>query len=144
MEQQHPIDKAGSTTSFSSEDAFPEVSLPAEKLKLLINVIVVKRMKIMLMWQNECWLVMFSRAKWIKLIIIQLARDNSNTINESNNTAFDKPSIFVTRDSYYYLVQDSDILENIVDLIHKEGLGIYLAFFICSTHKGPITVMARV
>ena len=35
---QHPIDKAGSTTSVSSEDAFPKVSLPAEKLKLFINV----------------------------------------------------------------------------------------------------------
>ena len=76
--------------------------------------------------------------------MIQLARDNSNTINESNNTAFKKPSIFVTRDSYYYLVQDSDISENIVDLIHKEGRGIYLAFFVCSTHKGPISVMTRV
>ena len=37
---QNPIDKAGSTpsTSFSSEDAFPMVSLPAEKLKLFINL----------------------------------------------------------------------------------------------------------
>ena len=35
---QHQIDKAGSTTSFSSEDAFHKVSLPAEKLKLFINV----------------------------------------------------------------------------------------------------------
>ena len=37
---QHPIDKAGSTPStlFSSEDAFPMVSLLAEKLKLFINL----------------------------------------------------------------------------------------------------------
>ena len=27
----HPIDKAGSTTSFSSEDAFPSVGLSAKK-----------------------------------------------------------------------------------------------------------------
>ena len=32
------IYKAGSTTSFSSEDAFPKVSLPAEKLKAFIGV----------------------------------------------------------------------------------------------------------
>ena len=35
---QHPIGKACSKTSFSSEDAFPNVSLSAEKLKLYINV----------------------------------------------------------------------------------------------------------
>ena len=29
---QHPIDKAGSTTLFSSEDVFPRVSLSAKKL----------------------------------------------------------------------------------------------------------------
>ena len=34
---QHPIDKAGSTNSFNSEDAFAKVSLCAEKLKLFIN-----------------------------------------------------------------------------------------------------------
>ena len=27
----HPIDKAGSTTSFSSENVFPSVSLPGKK-----------------------------------------------------------------------------------------------------------------
>ena len=32
------IYKAGSTTSFSSEDAFPKVSLPAEKLKVFVGV----------------------------------------------------------------------------------------------------------
>ena len=35
--------------------------------------VIVKRMKIMLMPQDECWLVMFSRAKQIKLIMIQIA-----------------------------------------------------------------------
>ena len=34
---QHPIDEAGSTNSFSSEDASPKVSLPAKKLKPFIN-----------------------------------------------------------------------------------------------------------
>ena len=34
---QHSIDKAGSTTSFSSEEAFPIVNLSDEKLKLFIN-----------------------------------------------------------------------------------------------------------
>ena len=34
---QHSIDKAGSTISFSSEDAFPIVNLSDEKLKLFIN-----------------------------------------------------------------------------------------------------------
>ena len=33
----HPVDKAGSTTSFSSENTFPRVSLSAEKLKSFIN-----------------------------------------------------------------------------------------------------------
>ena len=59
--------------------------------------------------------------------MIQKAKDNGNTINDSNNTAFDEPKFFVTRDSYYYLLLDSDILEKIVDLIHKVGSGIYLA-----------------
>ena len=113
---QNPIDKAGSKTSFSSEDAFPEVSLSAEKLKLFMLVIA-KRMKIMLMSQDECWLVMFSRTKWIKLIMIQIPRDNGNTINDSNNTAFGKPSSFVTRDSSHYILLDSDMLQNIGDLI---------------------------
>ena len=34
---QHPIDKAGSTTSFSSENTFSSVNLSAEKLKSFIN-----------------------------------------------------------------------------------------------------------
>ena len=34
---QHPIDNAGSTTSFSSDAAFPSVSLSAKKLKLFVN-----------------------------------------------------------------------------------------------------------
>ena len=76
--------------------------------------------------------------------MIQIARDNGYTINDSNNTAFDKPNFFVRRDSSSYLLLGSDILEIIVDLIHKEGCGIYLAFVICTTHKEPITVMAVV
>ena len=34
---QHPIDSAGSTTLFSSDPAFPSVSLSAKKLKLFVN-----------------------------------------------------------------------------------------------------------
>ena len=33
----HPINKAGSTTSFNFENAFPSVSLSAKELKLFIN-----------------------------------------------------------------------------------------------------------
>ena len=33
----HPIDKAGSTTSFSSENTFSSVSLSTDKLKSFIN-----------------------------------------------------------------------------------------------------------
>ena len=33
----HPFDKAGSTMSFSSEDAFPSVSLSAKNPKLFID-----------------------------------------------------------------------------------------------------------
>ena len=106
----------------------------------LIILVIVKRMKIMLMWQDECWLVRFSRKKWIKLIIIQIARDNGNAINDSNSTAFNKPSFFVTRYSYHYLLLNSNILDEIADLIHKEGRRIYLSFVVCSTHKEPITV----
>ena len=106
---QHPIDKADSKTSFSSEDAFPKVSLSAEKLKLFM-LVVAKKMKIILMTQDECWLVMFSRTKWIKLIMIQIPRNDGNTINDSNNTAFGKPSSSVKRDSSYYLLLDSDML----------------------------------
>ena len=36
-------------------------------------------------------------------------------------TAFDKPRIYTATDSYCYLLPDSDILENIIDSIHKEG-----------------------
>ena len=50
--------------------------------------------------------------------MVQVARDNGNTINDIKNTAFNKPSFFVSKDSYYYLLLDSDVLENIVDLIH--------------------------
>ena len=35
---QHPIGKTCSKNSFSSEDAFPNVSSSAEKLKLYVNV----------------------------------------------------------------------------------------------------------
>ena len=38
--------------------------------------------------------------------MIQIARDNGYRINDSNNTAFDKPNFFVTRDSSYYLLLD--------------------------------------
>ena len=65
---------------------------------------------------------MFNKTKWIKLIMIQIAGYNGNTINDSNNTAFGKPSFFVTRDSYSYLPLDSDI-------IYKEGSRIYLGLF---------------
>ena len=34
--------------------------------------------------------------------MIQVARDNGNTINDSKNTPFDKPIFLLTRDSYYY------------------------------------------
>ena len=81
-------------------------------------LVIVKRMKIMLMWHDECWLVVFNRTGRIKLIMVQVARDNGNTINDIKNTAFNKPSFFVSKDSYYYLLLDSDVLENIVDLIH--------------------------
>ena len=74
----------------------------------------------------------------------RLTKTKRNTINDSNNNAFDKPSFFVTRDSYYYLLIDSDISKNIVDLIRKEGSGIYLDYVVCSTHKAGITVMAGV
>ena len=47
--------------------------------------------------------------------------ENVNTINESKNTTFDKSSFYPERDSYYYLLLDPDILEDLVYLIHKMG-----------------------
>ena len=41
--------------------------------------------------------------------------------DSKSNTIFDKPSFYEARDSSYYLLLDSDILESIVDLNHKEG-----------------------
>ena len=79
---------------------------------------------------------MFCRTKGIKLIIIQIPRNYGTTINDSNNTAFDKSIFLIARDSYYYLLLDSDSLENTVDLIHKEGRKIFLGFVRCSTHTG--------
>ena len=38
----------------------------------------------------------------------------------TKNTTFDKSSFYSARDLYYLLL-DSYILENTVDLIHKEG-----------------------
>ena len=56
-----------------AEDAFPSVNFSPKKCNFLPVRVIVKRMKIMLMPQDECWLVMFSRAKQIKLIMIQIA-----------------------------------------------------------------------
>ena len=66
----HPIYKAGSTTSFSSEDAFPSISWSAKKLKFSLMIVIVKRMKTMFILQDKYWLVMLSRTKQIKLIMI--------------------------------------------------------------------------
>ena len=41
--------------------------------------------------------------------------------DSKSNTIFDKPSCYEARNSSYYLLLDSDILESIVDLNHKEG-----------------------
>ena len=48
---------------------------------------------------------------------------------------FDKPSFFVARYSSYYLLLDSDIIGNIVDLIHKEDSGIYSSVVKYIWHK---------
>ena len=45
--------------------------------------------------------------------------ENVNTINGSKNTTFDKSSFYAERNSYYYLLLDPDILEDLIDLIHK-------------------------
>ena len=49
---------------------------------------------------------------------------SKNTINDTKSTTFDKSIFYAARDSYYYLPLDSDVLENKVNLIHKEGSGI--------------------
>ena len=40
------------------------------------------------------------------------------------NPTFDERSFYAARDSSYYVLLDSDTLENIVDLIRREGGGI--------------------
>ena len=54
--------------------------------------------------------------------------ENVNTILTVIKTIFDKKSLYEERDSsyyFYYLLIDSDILRNVVDLVHiKEGGGI--------------------
>ena len=62
--------------------------------------------------------VMFS--KYIKRMIIKM--DNVSDIKRS--TYFDKSSFYAERDSSSYLLRDSNILENIVGLIHKEDAGV--------------------
>ena len=69
---QHPIVKAGWTSSFSSEDVFPSASLSAKNFLLMI--VTVTRMKRILISQDECWQVMFRRTKWIKFVMIQIVR----------------------------------------------------------------------
>ena len=50
----HPIDKVGSTASFSYEDAFPSVTLSVKNLNLLLMIVIVKTIEIMLMLHDEC------------------------------------------------------------------------------------------
>lgn len=46
----HLINRAGSTTSFSHEDAFPSVGLSAKKTEtFLLMIVIVKRIKIISM-----------------------------------------------------------------------------------------------
>ena len=41
----------------------------------------------------------------------------------AKNTTFDKSRFFEERDSYYYFLLSSDMLENMVNLIYREGRG---------------------
>ena len=50
--EQHPIDKVGSTTAFSSEDAFPSAYL-LKSWNFSLMIVIVKRIQIMLMSQDE-------------------------------------------------------------------------------------------
>ena len=65
-------------------------------------------------------LMLTSYVQQDKIITMQI--DNADTINDSNHTTFDKSSFHKENDSYYYLLLDTDILENIVDFTRiKEG-----------------------
>ena len=62
--------------------------------------------------------------------------------DSKSNTIFDKPSFYEARDFSYYLLLDSDILESIVDLNHKEGGEIQASLYVVNTNrngKGHIT-----
>ena len=48
--------------------------------------------------------------------------DNVNTVGHGKNAPFDRSSSHSARDSSYYLLGDSDILENIVDLMTESKL----------------------
>ena len=63
--------------------------------------------------------------------MIQIGRQ-CNTINDSKNTTIDKSSFYTAK--YFLLLLDLDILENIiVDLIRKEGGGIWVSLYIVHT-----------
>ena len=47
--------------------------------------------------------------------------DNGNIISDSKNVTFDKTSFYAVIDYYYYLLLDSDIFENMIDVSHKES-----------------------
>ena len=57
----------------------------------------------------------------------------------AKNTTFNISSLYAERDCYYYLLLDSDILGNIVVLIHKEDSEIR-HYKLSSTHKEPLIV----
>ena len=57
----------------------------------------------------------------------------------AKNTTFNISSLYAERDCYSYLLLDSDILGNIVVLIHKEESKIRL-YKLSSTHKEPLKV----
>ena len=57
----------------------------------------------------------------VKRIAINVSK---TTTLKKSSFCLDKSGFCVARSSYYYLLLDSDILKNLVDLIHKEGGGI--------------------
>ena len=61
----------------------------------------------------------------------------SDRVNDFRNTTFVKPGFYGGRYSYAYLLLDSDLLEDIIGLIHKKGWW-NLGFMICDSNKGPL------
>lgn len=101
----HPIDKASSTKLIHPIDTTSSTAFPS--FSWMIGT--VKRMKILFMSQrmNADYLAMFSRTKWIKLVMKWCSIWAISMQLMTANTIFDKSRFYAERYSCYYLLLDT-------------------------------------